>query len=98
MRSTLRRRIGIFSPEERKNTVRTKETTPESLGDHHEPTRAHEIEPYDLYSDDLPEDGKLPSDIEDAFKELNEVIRESKTILSWSPGSLRRQEEEEMNG
>lgn len=52
------------------------------------PTHAHTIDPNDYYCDDLPEDGELPDDIAAAFQELNDAIRESKSILSWSPGKF----------
>jgi hypothetical protein len=50
------------------------------------PVYAKEIEPSEIYESDLPEEGDLPSDLQDAFDELNAFIRENKTILSWSPG------------
>jgi len=50
------------------------------------PVYAAEIDPYDHYADDLPEDMDLPDDLEQAFKELNETIRFCKIPLSWSHG------------
>ncbi|MFJ2989996.1 hypothetical protein ACIPF8_19190 [Collimonas sp. NPDC087041] len=51
-----------------------------------EPTFAREIDGNDHFCDDLPEDGELPAEISDAFDMLNEVIRNCKKPLSWSPG------------
>lgn len=53
-----------------------------------EPTYPHLIDPHDEYCDDLPEDGEVPDEILDIFKELNEALRESKVILSWYPGKF----------
>lgn len=53
-----------------------------------EPNFANEIDASDHYSDDLPEDGDLPADLDEAFHRLNEVIRACKTPLSWSPGKF----------
>lgn len=52
------------------------------------PVYATEIDAIDYYSDELPEDGHLPPEIEDAFEHLNEVIRASKSVLSWRPGKF----------
>ncbi len=50
------------------------------------PVYTREIDPMDFYQDDLPEDGEIPDDIQAAFDELNERIREAKSILCWIPG------------
>lgn len=67
----------------------SEEVTPESLrliiG---EPTYAGTIEPNEYYCDDLPEEGDVPSDLQKAFDDLNEFIRESKIVLSWHPGKF----------
>lgn len=52
------------------------------------PVYASEIDALEHYSDDLPEDGDLPPEIEEAFAKLNEVIRASKSVLSWLPGKF----------
>lgn len=56
-----------------------------------EPVFAHEVDPSEYYSDKLPDDadGEVPAEIEDAFKELNERIREYKEPLSWVSGKYR---------
>lgn len=51
-----------------------------------EPNYARQIES-DQWSDDLPEDGELPSEIEEALRVLNEVIKRAPP-LSWSPGKF----------
>jgi hypothetical protein len=53
-----------------------------------EPAFAKEINPEDIYGGDLPEEGEVPQILLDAFEELNRVIRESRIILSWSPGKF----------
>lgn len=50
------------------------------------PTLAREIDPNEHYCDDLPEDGDIPPEIEEAFARLNAAIKACKTPLSWSPG------------
>lgn len=50
-----------------------------------EPIYAREIDPNDYYCDDLPEDGEITDDLLAAFEELNQIIRGSKVIFSWSP-------------
>lgn len=52
------------------------------------PCHASEIDALEHYSDDLPEDGDLPADVEEAFTKLNEALRASKSILSWQPGKF----------
>jgi hypothetical protein len=52
------------------------------------PNYAHEIDPSDFFSDDMAEDGDLPSDLQEAFDALNAVIRQRSTPLSWSPGKF----------
>lgn len=47
-----------------------------------------EIDGSDHFSDDLPEDGELPSVLEAAFEALNEVIKKQPP-LSWSPRKMR---------
>lgn len=53
-----------------------------------EPTYPHLIDPTDEYCDDLPEDGEVPDEILDAFDKLNEILRQTKCILSWYPGKF----------
>lgn len=50
-----------------------------------EPQYAREVDT-DYWSDDLPEDGDLPPDIEEALEEFNAVIRNHREPLSWIPG------------
>ena len=50
-----------------------------------EPNYARGIDT-DHWCDDLPEDGAIPAAMLAALDEFNEVIREGKFILSWSPG------------
>lgn len=57
------------------------------------PCYASEIDANDHYTDDLPEDGDLPPEIEEAFAKLNEAIRASKSILSWQPGKFAATDE-----
>lgn len=54
------------------------------------PVYATEIDPSEQYHDDLPDefDDRLPSELERLFNDLNEGIRESKIILSWTPGKF----------
>jgi hypothetical protein len=52
------------------------------------PQYAREIDPKEYYCDDLPEDGEVPDDIIEIFDELNSRIRDSKAVLSWSPGKF----------
>jgi len=54
-----------------------------------DPVYASEIEPYDYYSGDLPEEGDVPTEIQEAFDELNTTIRQSKAVLSYVPGKYR---------
>ena len=51
-----------------------------------DPTFATQIEASEHYCDDLPEDGDLPAEIEEAFEALNKIIAACKAPLSWSPG------------
>ncbi|MNL82122.1 hypothetical protein D3C87_2094230 [compost metagenome] len=47
-----------------------------------------EIDPSDVFCDDLPEDGEIRDEqLEAAFDLLNEMIRQSKP-LSWSEGKF----------
>lgn len=69
-----------------------------------DPTYARQIEPNDYYSDDLPEDGDVPEEIEKAFAALNATL-EKQPPLSWYPGevavdvaSLGIKQEEEVGG
>ncbi|PVX86438.1 hypothetical protein [Paraburkholderia unamae] len=50
-----------------------------------EPNMAREIDGNEHFSDDLPEDGEIPPELEAAFEALNAVIRKQPP-LSWSPG------------
>ncbi|HEY6437025.1 MAG TPA: hypothetical protein VIY47_10565 [Ignavibacteriaceae bacterium] len=50
------------------------------------PKFATEIDGSEHFSDDLPEEGELPADLEEAFRVLNEAIRACKTPLCWYPG------------
>lgn len=53
-----------------------------------DPQYARQIDAEDHYSDELPEDGDLPPELEEAFERLNEVIRSCRTPLSWIPGKF----------
>ncbi len=53
-----------------------------------EPNYAREIEAGDHFDGLLGDDCDVPSDLEDAFEELNKIIRERKEPLSWSPGKI----------
>lgn len=50
-----------------------------------EPNMAREIDGGDHFGDDLPEDGELPDELQQAIDALNAVIRKQPP-LSWSPG------------
>lgn len=41
----------------------------------------------DYFSEELPEDGDLPTEVEDAMKDFNEAVKG--IVLSWSPGRKR---------
>ena len=56
------------------------------------PCYASEIDATEHYIDDLPEEGDLPPEIEEAFAKLNGVIRASKSILSWQLGKFAASE------
>lgn len=53
------------------------------------PTYARQIDGKDYFSDDLPEDGELPRELQDAFDALNEVINSKNHVLSWSQGKVK---------
>lgn len=53
-----------------------------------EPEYAREVDE-DYWSDDLPEDGELPSDIAEALEALNKVIRERKEPICWHASNKR---------
>lgn len=53
-----------------------------------EPTYAHEIDG-SYWEDDLPEDGELPDEIEQALKEFNAKIKAYGKPLSWIQGKER---------
>lgn len=53
-----------------------------------EPVYAHEIDPNEYYTDELPEDGEVDGDLADAFDALNALIRERRKPLSWKPGKF----------
>lgn len=57
-----------------------------------EPNYARQLD-YDFFFDELPDDGYIPGDIEEAIDSFNKAIKG--IILSWSPGkhSLRLSEE-----
>lgn len=56
-----------------------------------EPNMPREIDPADLFCDDLPEDGEIrDGDLLAAFEFLNEMIRKSEP-LSWSEGKYAAQ-------
>ena len=54
-----------------------------------EPVYVKEIDPSEYYLDDILDGYELPDDIREAFDELNEIIRNSKTILCYRPGKFR---------
>ncbi|WP_145517352.1 hypothetical protein [Yersinia mollaretii] len=49
------------------------------------PNHPYEIDGSDIFCDKLPEDGELPSELQEAFDTLNAAIRKSEP-LSWSAG------------
>lgn len=53
------------------------------------PNYAREIDGNDYFYDDLPEDGEIPNELQEAFEKLNEVIRKAPP-LSYSPGGKQR--------
>lgn len=53
-----------------------------------DPQYARQIDAEDHYSDELPEDGDLPPELEEAFERLNEAIKACRTPLSWIPGKF----------
>ncbi len=59
------------------------------------PIFARQIDPYDHYHDDIPEEGDLPGELVEAFDRLNEKIRECREPLSWEPGSYAAEIREE---
>lgn len=50
------------------------------------PKYASQIDGSEHYCDDLPEDGELPAELEEAFRVLNEAIQACMTPLCWYPG------------
>jgi hypothetical protein len=56
-----------------------------------EPQYLPMIDPYDYFADELPEDGEVPSEIMDAFDDLNEVIKNynKNNITGWYPSKYR---------
>lgn len=61
-----------------------------------EPNHASQIEP-DHWCDDLPEDGDIPSEMAEALKAFNEVVRRQ-APLSWSPGKYAAEAESVRRG
>lgn len=59
-----------------------------------QPVYAREIDPFDYYEEDFPDENKnltedfLPEDLLSAFDDLNVYIRNSKVILSWKPSKF----------
>lgn len=51
-----------------------------------DPNEASELDPAEIFSDEVPEDGEVPNELAEAFEALNAVIRACPP-LSWSPGS-----------
>ena len=61
------------------------DTSPEKLMlVHCRPNYAREIDPNELYCDELPEDGEVDGNLAEEFEKLNRYIRENKIVLSWS--------------
>lgn len=56
---------------------------------HCTPNYAAPIDGNEYVSDDLPEDGELPQELQDAFDALNEVINSKAHVLSWSQGKVK---------
>lgn len=51
------------------------------------PVLAGQIDPWDYYHEDLPEDADdVPKELREAFDRLNEDIRDCEIPLSWRPG------------
>lgn len=50
------------------------------------PKYARKIDGSEHYCDDLPEDGELPAELEEAFRVLNAAIQACTTPLCWYPG------------
>lgn len=77
------------SIEEAQEHAETNETTLEALQlVICAPKRYREIDPNDYYCDDLPEDGEVDGEIEDAFNELNKRIRSHTSPISWWPSKV----------
>lgn len=53
------------------------------------PQHARTVDPADIYESDLPEDGDVPDELQEAFDELNKKILAYTTPLSWVPGKYR---------
>ena len=53
-----------------------------------DPKYAEEIDGEEHFSDDLPEDGELPAELQKAFEVLNKAIRDCRTPLSWWPSKV----------
>lgn len=53
------------------------------------PNSLPELNPYEIFDDDLPEDYTLHPNIITEFKKLNLIISDLAPIVSWSPGKIR---------
>lgn len=78
----------FFDESELDDYCEDQEATPESLQlIICEPKKAYKIDPMDIYKDIMPDErDDLPTDIQDAFDELNRAIDESTSVISWFPG------------
>lgn len=53
------------------------------------PQHARIVDPADVYENDLPEEGEVPQELQEAFDELNKKILDYVTPLCWVPGKYR---------
>lgn len=78
----------FFSSEELRDYCHDNDLMPWNLAlVHTEPAYATQIDPNEYYTDNLPEDGEVPTDIEEAFDELNRKIQACKEPLCWWPST-----------
>jgi len=50
---------------------------------------AEEVDPGDIYADEIPEDGEVPAYVGDAFAALNEALRKKTTPICWRAADIR---------
>lgn len=56
-----------------------------------DPSYAHPIDPAEIYENLLFEDGEVPTEVQKAFDELNERLKDDNAILAWFPGEYAMQ-------